>query len=116
MNIARACLDWRVLTALAALGVAVYLFAPGLIAAAVPLLLLAACPLSMLVMMKAMGDHQRESGAEPTEPIGADRAVALRRELADLGRRQEQVGEELRAIEGMRRDGADASDNTVPLR
>lgn len=116
MNILRACLDWRVLTGLAALGAAVYLVAPGLIAAAVPLLLLAACPLSMLVMMKAMGDQQPKSGPEPTEPIGTDRAAALRHELAALGRRQEQVAGELRAIEGIRHDGADPGDRTVPIR
>ena len=116
MNVLRACLDWRVLTGLAALGVAVYLVAPGLIAAAVPLLLLAACPLSMLLMMKAMGAQQPKSGPEMTGGIGADRATALRHELADLGRRQEQVAQELRAIDGTRRDRTDAGDGTVPIR
>jgi hypothetical protein len=113
MKILRACLDWRVLTGLAGLGVAVYLVAPGLIAPAVPLLLLAACPLSMLVMMKAMGDHPTKSGPDLAEPGGADRAAALRRELADLGRRQEQVAGELRAIEAGRQDAARTSD-TAP--
>lgn len=116
MNILRACFDWRVLTGLAALGVAIYLVAPGLIAAAVPLLLLAACPLSMLLMMRAMGGQQSNSGPGPTERIRADRVADLRHELAELGQRQEQVAGELRAIEGIRRDGADASDGTVPIR
>ena len=117
MNILRACFDWRVLTGLAVLGIGIYLVAPGLIAAAIPLLLLAVCPLSMLLMMKAMGGQQPGSGAElPMERIGADRAAALRQELLDLGTRQEQVAGDLRAIEQIRRDGAEANDATAPAR
>lgn len=116
MNILRACLDWRVLTGLAALGAAVYVVAPGLIAAAVPLLLLAACPISMLVMMKAMGGQPQDPGPASTDPIGADRAAALRNELADLGRRREQVMGELRVFEEFRPDRTDAGDGTVVLR
>ena len=114
MNTLRACLDWRVLTGLAALAVAVYVIAPGLIAASVPLLLFAACPLSMLVMMKAMGRQQRKSGAEPTEPTRADRAAAWRHELADLGRRQERVAGELRTIEAGRQDATRTSEVGAP--
>jgi hypothetical protein len=68
----------------------------------------------MLLMMKAMGDQQPKSGAEPTEPIGADRAAALRHELADLGRRQEQVAGELRAIEAGRQDATRTSEVGAP--
>jgi hypothetical protein len=106
MNVLRACLDWRVLTGLAALGVVVYAIAPGLISGTVPLLLLAACPLSMPLMMKAMGGQRPEPGRAPTEPSAADRAAALRSELAVLGRRQEQVADQLHAIEARRQDGA----------
>ena len=49
------CLNWKVIGALAAVGVVIYALAPGTAAAAVPLLVLAACPLSMLLMMRAMG-------------------------------------------------------------
>jgi hypothetical protein len=106
MNVLRACLDWRVMTGLAALGVVVYAIAPGIISGAAPLLLLAACPLSMLLMMKAMGGQRQEPARAATEPSAADRAAALRSELADLGRRQEQVVDQLGAIEGRRQDGA----------
>lgn len=117
MNILRACFDWRVLMALAALGIGIYLVAPGLIAGAVPLLLLAACPLSMLLMMSAMSGQQPGSGAEVSaQRVGADRAAVLRQELADLGRRQEQVAGELRAIEEVAGDRADASDASMPAR
>jgi hypothetical protein len=60
----------------------------------------------MLVMMKAMGGQRPEPGHAPTEPGAADRAAALRSELADLGRRQEQVADQLRAIEAGRQNGA----------
>jgi len=117
VNILRACFDWRVLSGLAALGVAVYLVAPSLIAAAIPILLLAACPLSMLLMMKAMRGQQPSAGAEvPAEGFGADRAAALRRELADLGRRHDLVAGELRAIEEIGRDHAEANDASAPSR
>jgi hypothetical protein len=54
------CLNWKVLASLAAVGVGVYLFAPGLLAEAVPILLLATCPLSMLLMMWATQQSQEQ--------------------------------------------------------
>ncbi len=48
------CLNWKVLLGLAAVGVGIYLVAPSLVLAALPILLLAACPLSMLLMMWGM--------------------------------------------------------------
>ena len=112
MNVLRACYDWRVLTALAVLGIGIYLVAPSLVAAALPLLVLAACPLSMLLMMKAMGRPQAPSSSAP-EAAGVGRVAALRHELATLGRRQEQLAEELRAIEAAPRDDPDARDATT---
>ncbi len=111
MNMLRACYDWRVLTALAALGIGIYVVAPGLVAAALPLLVLAACPLSMLLMMKAMGGQQAPSSSAP-EPASVGRVAALREELDTLGRRQEQLAEELRAIAAA--PGDDADDADVP--
>lgn len=48
------CFDWRALAGLAAVGVGIAVFAPKLALGALPLLLLAACPLSMLLMMNAV--------------------------------------------------------------
>lgn len=64
----RMCLNWKVLGTLAAVGIGIWVVAPGAVAAALPALLLAACPLSMLVMMfgmKGMGGStsQTEAGA-----------------------------------------------------
>ena len=71
------CLNGRVLLALAAVGLVVVVAAPGLAARALPLLLLAVCPLSMVAMMWAMrGTKTTASEAGAAEPtvssIGAD--------------------------------------------
>jgi hypothetical protein len=84
----RACLDPRVLAALGAAGVAIWVLAPGLVAAVIPLLILAACPLSMLVMMRSMSRHSAMSA-------GGEHELALRRELAELHERQRQLESQL---------------------
>ena len=48
MKMLEACLNWKVLASLGVAGVAIYLVAPRLVATALPLVLLAACPLSMV--------------------------------------------------------------------
>ena len=106
MKILRACYDWRVLLALGAIAIGIYLVAPGLVAAALPLLVLAACPLSMLLMMKATG-RQHETPTEAPNAVGVDRIAAVRQELAALGRRQAELADELQAIEASRREGPD---------
>lgn len=53
--LARFCLNWQVVAALATAAVALWVLAPNLVGVAVPLLLLAACPISMLVMMSRKG-------------------------------------------------------------
>lgn len=57
----RMCFDKRVIGGLILIGAAVFIFAPNLFAAALPLLFVAACPLSMLLMAKSM-----TSGAKTT--------------------------------------------------
>jgi len=113
MNILRACYDWRVLTALAGAGVGIYLIAPGLLAAALPILLLAACPLSMLLMMKAMSGPS--AGAQPSVTSDEDRVAVLRRELTEVSRRQEALAAELRAVEVSRAGANDADAASVPM-
>ena len=48
------CFNWKVVAAVAAAAVTVWAIAPDIGAALAPLLLLAICPLSMLLMMRAM--------------------------------------------------------------
>ena len=86
------CLNWKVLGGLVAVGVGVWAVAPNLIGQAVPLLLVAACPLSMLFMMRGMGGGQcasqpQQSGEaqRPTEVRGVALPGRIRDEdLADL--------------------------------
>ena len=53
------CFNWKVAGGLALVGLAVFAAAPNLIGAALPLLIFAACPLSMLLMMRAMSGRSR---------------------------------------------------------
>jgi hypothetical protein len=62
-----------------------------------PLLLVAACPLSMVVMMLAM--RQQGHGSRVPDS-GTDRAADLRRELLDLKARQRGLETELATLEG----------------
>ncbi len=94
------CLNWKVLAGLGAVGVGVYLVAPGLAAAALPLLLLAACPLSMLLMMKGMqGGRCETQGRRVPEETSAgmtreEQVTQLRRQQADLAGRIEALKQE----------------------
>ena len=77
------CFNWKVIAALAAIGIGLYALAPGPAVAAVPLLVLAACPLSMLLMMRAMGSM----GSCKTKDDGqtnAKEVAQLRAEVAAL--------------------------------
>jgi len=76
----RMCLDKRVLAALAAVAVILLAVSPQTLGAAAPILVMAACPLSMLVMMRVM--NRRDESAEgasdaqhPSAPLAADADV-----------------------------------------
>jgi len=78
------CLDKKVLAGAAVAAAAIYVLAPNLIGAALPVLVMAICPLSMLLMMKAMS-RRDDAAAEPARDNGADAELAeLRREVAEL--------------------------------
>lgn len=89
MRMLKMCLNWKVLAGLAVLGIGIYAVAPELAAAALPFLLLAICPLSMVFMMKGMqGDETK--APEPDANLTRDEQLArLRTEQADLA---EQIG------------------------
>ncbi len=55
------CINRKVIAGLVAAGVIMYLVVPGAIGAALPLLILAICPLSMIVMMRAMSGGKAKS-------------------------------------------------------
>jgi hypothetical protein len=59
----KVCFNWKVAAGLAAAGLAVFAFAPNLIGVALPVLIIAACPLSMGVMMWMMSGASRRDTA-----------------------------------------------------
>lgn len=92
------CFDKRVIAGLAAVAVAVLVFAPNLFGAALPLLVLVACPLSMLVMMRMM------SGSQDADSCAAGRSA----------RSEENEIAQLRAeVERLRSDRARGRDEVV---
>lgn len=77
------CFNWKVIAALAAIGIGLYALAPGAAVAAVPLLVLAACPLSMVLMMRAMGSVGSCKTKDDAH-TDADEVAQLRTEVAAL--------------------------------
>jgi hypothetical protein len=92
MSVLRYCLDRRVLAALFLTGLAIALVAPQVLGRALPLLLVAACPLSMAAMAIAMN----RGGSPSATPSSVDSIPA---EPAELTRRQRRPRSELPATE-----------------
>jgi hypothetical protein len=70
------CFDKRVLVGLGVVAVALLAFAPQTLGAAAPFLVMAACPLSMVVMMRAMNGRDRCGTPEMQQTSEADAAPA----------------------------------------
>ena len=88
MNMLKMCLNWKVIAGLAAVGVGIYLVAPEL-AAALPILVLAVCTISMILMMAAMQGGQEGSRRASWEidapgPAHEEQIVRLRDREAAL--------------------------------
>ena len=79
------CLNWKVVATLAVMGLGTWVVAPNLVWAAVPILIVLACPLSMLFMMRGMGGTQCATQSEQ-EQLARLRArhAALAHEIAEL--------------------------------
>ncbi len=82
------CLNWKVLAGLVAVGVAIWIAAPDLALAALPLLLLTACPLSMLLMMRGMQQGQCSTQTQAPQLQQASQGTSVQltpeEQLADL--------------------------------
>ncbi len=81
------CLNWKVIVGLVVVGLGVWAVAPNLIGAAVPLLLVAACPLSMFFMMRGMGGMGGGQGADQPQqamPLAAPEGQQPAGSLAEL--------------------------------
>ncbi len=78
----RSQLGWMVLTVLAA-GLGIYLLTPGAMAV-LPYALLAACPVSMLLMMKSMHGEQGTPHESENAPTPEGRLTLLKAQHAAL--------------------------------
>jgi hypothetical protein len=88
------CLNPKVIAALVVVAAAIWVFAPGVFAAALPVLAVAVCPLSMLAMMLLMRGSGNDEGAgsasaKPSQlasdpSADGDEIAALRADVADL--------------------------------
>ncbi|HEV2013508.1 MAG TPA: hypothetical protein VGR77_06470 [Candidatus Dormibacteraeota bacterium] len=102
MRIGRFCIDWKVVAGLAAVAVGLFLFQPRLFTAALPVLLVAACPLSMLLMMWGMRSVAQPAPT-PTaapQPVATHEQIAgLRSQLSDLQSAQLAITDQIRSLE-----------------
>src|SRR2546422_10336053 len=81
------CFNRKVLAGLAAVAAGILLFQPRLIGSALPLLVAAACPLGMIVMMRGMSGaaNRCQTGTKAADPIDTSAEIArLRAEVARL--------------------------------
>jgi len=108
MQLGRMCLNWKVVAGLAAVAVAVLIAAPHLIGAVLPWLVLAACPLSMVLMMGGMSKMGGKQATQQSLPGSARTGSALSREeqlaqlrgqLADMSARQAALETHIHALE-----------------
>jgi hypothetical protein len=101
MKMLKMSLNWKVLASLAAVGVGIYLVAPDLVLAALPLLLLAACPLSMLLMMLTMKDMQEHQGEAREPGLSRQNDTDLTREeqIAQLRAQHAALAEQIDSLE-----------------
>lgn len=99
------CFNWKVLVALGVVGFGIWTVAPNLLLKSLPFLLLAACPLSMLVMAWAMkrgmgGAHHdapacHEDSPKPVQLDSRERLAELETKQAGLQREIAQVRSEI---------------------
>src|SRR5260370_9575928 len=107
------CLNWKVAAGLAVGGVIVWVVAPQFLLGPIPLLIVAACPLSMLFMMRGMqggGDQTTQQTAQVRQPSAAE--FTRDEQLAELPSRQSglQQGQEFLARQVSRLANPETSD------
>ena len=95
------CLSWKVLAGLAVVGLAVWVVAPQIVLAALPLLLIVVCPLSLLVMLgKMRGGQPAQANQCPAEDRTRDEQVAeLQSRLLRVQAEQEAIARQIAEVE-----------------
>ena len=88
------CLNWRVMVGLALVGAALFLYAPKLAPAYVPVLLALVCPISMFVMMLSMS--RKNMGGRSNEVALPN--LSRDQQLQLLEQRLERVQQQHRAM------------------
>ncbi len=89
------CLNWKVVAGLAVVGLLVLVVAPQFIWAALPLLLVAACPLSMLFMMRGM----QGGGSQSPTVTHSETVPELGSRLSRLQAEQEAIARQIAELE-----------------
>lgn len=119
------CFNWKVIGGLAVVGVGLYIVAPDQVLVALPFLLLAACPLSMLFMMRSMQGGQCAQPGQPATPrpahvpqsVGIDASLTHDEQLAQLRAQLESLDEQqaalARQVEGLQAVEGPAPPNAV---
>ena len=102
MKMLKMCLNPKVLAGMVVVGVGIYLITPNL-AAALPILLLAVCPLSMLLMMWGMQHTQGQQTSQ--EP---DATLTREERIARLRTQQAALADHIEALE---REEAQSAEN-----
>ena len=115
LSVLRHCLNPKALIGLGAVGLVVWMVQPQLIRPILPVLFMLACPLSMVLMMRAMNrpaEPERSEGAaagRPSEPV--DRVTELRERLARARAEEEVVRSELDRLDASKTPGGDAHES-----
>ena len=94
------CLNWKVLIGLAVVGVGIFIFAPQLALSALPFLLLALCPLSMLLMMGSMNNmNSSQEGAACSMGGQGKKNLSHEEQVTQLKVQQAALASQIAALE-----------------
>lgn len=93
------CFNWKVLGGLGAAGLALLVVAPSAFSAAFPLLIVLACPLSMVFMIRAMNTGQCRRDEAESPAARSESVRSPHEELARLRAEVDQLRAERAALE-----------------